>query len=306
MVVPCHAAAATLPALLDALECQTLDPQRVEILLVDAGLDHSAALVRERLRRWSGGAVTVIDGPAGGPAPKRDAGAAAAAGALLAFTDDDCLPCPSWLEHGVDAHRRGACVVQGSVLVPPGQGVSRLTHAITVSDDHGLYEGANMFYDRLLFQRLGGFSDTYFEAYGLPFGEDAELGWRAIRAGATYEFCAAAAVYHPVGPRSLRRHLREQWLGRGFPRLARDLPELRDHLFWHRWFLSRESAETAAALGGLALARLTRGMSLLAVAPYVRALVREGSRDAPVKVASDLVLSAALIWGSARARRVVL
>lgn len=305
-MVPSHAAASTLSALLDALEVQTLARERVEILPVITAGDGSSGLLSERLKRWSGPPMRVIEGPVDrSPAAKRNAGAAEAAAPLLAFTDADCVPAPGWLEHGLAAHGRGATLVQGPVLVPEGEQATRLNHAITVHEDHGLYEGANMFYDRELFRQLGGFSTAYFAAYGRPFGEDAELGWRAIRAGANYEFCTSAVVHHPVSPPSLGRHLRERWLARGFPTLARDVPELRDRLFWHRVFLSRESAETAAAVLGLALVHPTRGASLVAVLPYARALARARS-DAPVKLISDAVLGAALAQGSLKARCVVL
>jgi glycosyltransferase involved in cell wall biosynthesis len=309
-VVPCHAAARTVPSLLECLREQTLDPAVFEILLVDPGADGTRRVIEQRLAGWSGAEVRVVPSPlAGGPAVKRNVGAAAARAGLLAFTDADCLPEPRWLEAGLRAHRDGHDVVQGYVLPPEGARPGPFSHWVGVDDDHGLFESANIFYERELLLSLGGFSTRYYRRYGMPFGEDAELGWRALRAGARFRLEPAAVVRHPVGPPTLRGHLREQWLARGFPDLAGEVPELRERLFYRRWFLSRDSARFAAAAVGLGCARRLPAAGALGL-PYAasvgRTLVRSGFRAAAAKPMSDAVLFAGLLWGSARARRLVL
>ena len=47
-----------------------------------------------------GAAHCIVSGPTG-PAQKRDMGASAASGALVAFLDDDAYPAPGWLEAAV-------------------------------------------------------------------------------------------------------------------------------------------------------------------------------------------------------------
>ena len=94
-----------------------------------------------------------------------------------------------------------------------------------------------------LFESLGGFSTHWYRRYGLPFGEDADLGWRAIRAGATYPMESGCRA-PPGRCVSLREHLGRQWLARGFPHLVREVPELRRALFYRRLFLTRESARS--------------------------------------------------------------
>ena len=308
VVVPCHAAARTLPRLLEALRQQTLAADRFEVVLADSGVDDGAELIERAAREWNGAGLRRLSVPPDcGPALKRNLAAEAARGQVLAFTDADCVPEPEWLERGLGALSPGVGVVQGRTLPPAGQLLERLTHFITVNEDHGLFETCNIFYLRDLFDSLGGFSERFYRRYGLPFGEDADLGWRARRVGAGYRFEATAVVRHPVEPIGLAAHLRGQWLARGFPQLARELPELRTAFLHRRVFLSPRSARFAAAAGALTLARRAP-LSLVLALPYARLVFREarGARTAALAVLSDATLAAALAYGSVRARRLVI
>ena len=316
VVVPCHAAARTVRALLDALRAQTLDAGRYQVIVVDPAADGTHRVLADVAAQWDGPDLRILRGPLrDGPAAKRNAGAAEARGRVLAFTDSDCVPEPGWLEAGLEAIDRGSDLVQGAVVPPAGAPPHPLSHTIHVMSDVGLHETSNMFYDRELFERLGGFTTRYFRRFGAPFGEDVELGWRARRTGARYEFEPRAVVCHPVGAPSLRGRLREQWLARGFPHLARDVPELREALFYRRWFLTPRSAATAAALLGATSARRLPAAALLAL-PYGRLVARDLRRGsfAPRALAAgvaahavcDAALLAALTWGSVRARSLVL
>lgn len=307
VVVPCHAAARTLPRLLEALKAQTLSVDRFEILLADSGADDGAEVARRAAQGWEGPELRSLRVPLdSGPALKRNLGAEAAWAGVLAFTDADCVPEPQWLERGLAAFSDGVGVVQGRTLPPPGQRPEPLTHWIVVNEDHGLFETCNIFYGRELFDSLGGFSERFYRCYGLPFGEDADLGWRARRAGARYRFEAKAVVRHPVEPIPLRAHLRAQWLARGFPQLARELPELRRAFFHRGVFLSPRSARFAAAAAGVALARRTP-IALGLALPYVRLVAREAAsaRAAALALLTDATLATALAYGSVRARRLV-
>ena len=316
VVIPCHAAAATVAPLLLALKAQELEPERYEVIVVDPGADGTRRVLEQVASGWEGPPeLRIVTGPLReGPAAKRNFGASLARGRVLAFTDADCVPEPAWLSEGLAAVERGADLVQGAVLPPPGFVHHPLSHRIDVTTDVGLHETSNMFYARALFERLGGFTTRYFRRFGAPFGEDAELGWRARRAGASYAFEPRAVVRHPVGAPSLRRHLREQWLARAFPQLVRELPELREALLYRGRFLTPRSAAALAAIVGLAGLRRIPLSALLAV-PYARLLRRElqcapAGPGGPVGVVaacavSDLTLLLALAWGSLRARCLV-
>lgn len=319
MVVPSHGAARVLPGLLDALERQTLAPDRFEILVADPGTDGAARVLDERLARWRGAPLRILRAPLdGGPAAKRNLAVDEAAGELLAFTDADCRPEPGWLEAGLAASNE-ADLVQGRTLPPVGAQWHPLSHAIRIEAESGLFETCNLFARTALVRSLGGFTTRYFTRYGVPFGEDAELGWRARRSGARFAFASAAVVRHPVGEPSLRAHVRERWTTRGFPALVADVPELRDRL-WSGLFLSRRSAETwLAAAGALLALSAGRRRAVLGAAlalPYAARLGGELRRWPPgprgragyaaAKATGDLVRAAALAQGSVRARTLVL
>ena len=296
VVVPSHGAARTIDALVDALAAQTHEDH--EVIVVDTCADGTLHKLKVP------GTVRIVRAPVGGgPAAKRNAGAAVARGRLLAFTDADCVPEPQWLAEGVAA---GGRLVQGPTLPERDDG-SFLAHHVVVRGPTPLFETSNLFVERALFERLGGFTTRYYRRYGLPFGEDAEFGWRAVRAGAEHGFAERAVVRHPLGAPSLRGHLREQWTARGFPRLVRDVPELRETLLWKRLFLSQRTAAFAGAVAGAVLARRFAPAALAAL-PYARMLAATAPdpRTLAERLASDAALSAALAAGSLAAREPVL
>jgi len=88
---------------LDALAEQALPSGSFEVILVDDGSKPALALDPAR---WSPKfALKLIHQKNTGPAGARNRGVAEARGEFLAFTDDDCLPLPTWLEKLVAALR---------------------------------------------------------------------------------------------------------------------------------------------------------------------------------------------------------
>lgn len=95
VIIPTFNRPRQLQACLAALTATTYPRDRFEVVVVDDGggadlqpiIDAAHASLDVRLARQANG----------GPASARNAGAALARGALLAFTDDDCLPDPDWL-----------------------------------------------------------------------------------------------------------------------------------------------------------------------------------------------------------------
>ena len=298
VVIPARDAAATLPRTLAALEAQTLDRPRFEVLVVDDGSsDATAALA---------GASPVVDrvvhvrGAAGaaGPGAARNAGVAEARSPLVAFTDADCFPEPGWLAAGLAA-LEAADLVQGRVVPerPPGP----YDRTVNVPGLHGLFETANLLVRRELLDALGGFTPGPRPFGGKELGEDTSFGWRARRAGARVAFAPGAVVAHAVTPRGRLAYAAERTRLVAFPALVREIPELRDELCWHRRFLSRRSAMfDLAAAGVLAAARARSLTPLLLAVPYA------AHRPAPAQVAADAVGAVALAAGSVRARSALL
>ena len=307
VIVPARDAAATLPATLAGLAAQSLDAP-VELVVVDDGSHDATA----RLARAAG--ATVVPGAGAGPAEARNRGAAAAGASVLAFLDADCAPTPRWLEAGLAA-LEGADLLQGAVCPPPGAAIGPFDRTLWVTRPHGLYETANLFVRRELFDRLDGFESWLRPRRGIELGEDVWFGWRARRAGARIVFSSEALVHHTVFPRGPRAYAAERARLRFFPAMTARIPELREAFLYRRLFLSSRTAAFDLALAGAAVAvARRRPTALLAAAPYARLAYRDahrgGRRRAPAVLAADLVADAigagALLTGSAQARTPVL
>jgi glycosyltransferase involved in cell wall biosynthesis len=314
VVVPARDAADTLPATLAALEEQYL-AGGFEVVVVDNGsadgtrqLAESSPIVSRVIRRQRGS----------GPGPARNAGALAASAPVLAFLDADCVPAPGWLASGMKAVAQ-AELVQGRVLPDPNATVGPFDRTLSVGGAYGLFESANLFVRRDLFERLGGFPDGLEPAAetgdrAAPFGEDVIFGWRVVRSGARTGFCPDALAYHAVFPRGPLGFLSERRRVGLFAQLAKEVPELRERFFYRRVFLSGRSAALDLALAGaLSAAIVKRPMLLLAVAPYASLLAaraRRWGRRAPavaaIELLADVVSAAALIETSIRTRSILL
>lgn len=304
MIIPARDAAGTLGAALAALAEQDTTA-RFEVLVVDDGSSDATVAVAESAPV----PVTVVQGGGRGPAAARNAGAAAATGRVLAFTDADCVPEPGWLSAGLRA-LEDAELVQGPVLPPEGAELGPFDRFIWVEREHGLYETANLLLRRDLFERLGGFESVLVPRRGIELGEDVWLGWRARRAGARTTFAGDALVRHAVFPRGPGGFIAERARLRFFPELVARVPELRDVFLHRRLFLSARSARFDLAAAGVAVALGARRTApLLAALPYARE-VRRGAEGRPgvaaVQVAADAVGAAALVYGSIRARSLLI
>jgi glycosyltransferase involved in cell wall biosynthesis len=299
VVIPARDAAATLGATLAGLAAQ--DPAPNEVIVVDDGSTDATVALAE-----AAPIVTrVVRGTGEGPGAARNAGAAAATGEVLAFVDADCDPQPGWLRAGRDA-LDDADLVQGRTTPPPGAPAGPFDRTLWVVAPWGLFETANLFVRRELFERLGGFEPWLSPARSKELAEDVWFGWRAVRSGARTAFCDDALVHHAVFERSPRDYVAERLRLRYFPAMAARIPELRETFFWRRLFLTPRSAAFDAALTGAVLAATTRRPWPLALAlPYAR-LARRRPRAWPVDLVADAVGLGALLVGSARARSLVL
>ena len=308
VIIPARDAAATLPATLDALAGQGLPRDRFEVIVVDdASGDRTAACAGEAGAR-------VLSASGQGPAAARNAGARAAGGDVLAFTDADCVPSAGWLRAGLEAIER-ADLVQGAVVPPPGAAPGPFDRTLWVRTELGLYESANLLVRREVFDRLGGFESWLRPRRGIELGEDTLLGWSARRSGARVAFAPEAVVYHAVRARRATGYVADRSRLRSFPALVGRIPELRDQLAYRRFFLSRRSAAFDLALAGVLAALVRRRpLSLAAAAPYAALLAsdarrwgaRLGPRVAVAGLAADTVGAAALARGSLEARTLLL
>lgn len=304
VIIPARDAAATIGRALAAIAKQDLD-QPFEVIVVDDGSSDRTSEIAKRVSLD----VALIKQPGAGPGPARNRGVAAASAELLAFTDADCFPAPGWLREGLTS-LEDADLVQGRVVPDPTARLGPFDRTVSVDGEHGLYETANLFVRRSLFDDLGGFEDWLGARIGKPLAEDLWFGWRARRAGARTAFCDRAVVHHAVFARSALAYAAERTRLVYFPAIAAKMPELRQRFFWRRWFLNRRSAAFDAAVFALAAASRSRSaLPLVAAIPYVRLAVRRSrawGRRAPLVVAGDLAADAvgllALVVGTVRHR----
>lgn len=306
MVIPARDAASTLPATLRGLEQQRYEPEFEVIVVDDGSRDDTAqiaagsAVVREVLR---------ADGS--GPARARNRGASAARADHLAFLDADCRPTPGWLAAG-DAALERADLVVGHTRPDPNEPIGAFDRTIWVTGASPLFESANLFVRRELFERLGGFQSWLGPRQGKELGEDVWFGWAAVRGGARVAFCEGALAHHALFERTAWGFAAARWRLRFFPAMARRIPELRQAMFYRRYFINERQARFDFALTGIALSALARRpwpaiMSL----PYARTVWRDlREPDGAIKVlgrtSADAVGLAALITGSVRNRTLLL
>lgn len=220
VVIPARNAADTLGYCLDGLAAQD-GAGRFRTVVVDDGSTDATAAIAGHHRI----SPVVVRGPGRGSYAARNAGAAAAEAAVLAFTDADCIPSPGWLAAGWTALNdtdHSWDLVGGRIawLTEAEGPVARYDRATYLTQEQFVTEQAfaataNLFVPAAVFHRLGGFDE------GLRSGGDVEFGNRARAAGYRLGFADDAVVWHR--PRTTYRELwaLHRRLGTGWAALAR-------------------------------------------------------------------------------------
>ena len=135
VVVATHNRALRLAQLLAGLRRQTLALERFEVIVVDDGSSDATQNVLTREARR--GELRLCIPPAvahAGPASARNRGWQLARAPVVAFTDDDCVPTPTWLETLLRAARSNPnAIVRGRTLPNPAEAHSLGSFAKTVS-----------------------------------------------------------------------------------------------------------------------------------------------------------------------------
>jgi len=191
---------ALLPALFASLAAQTLPPTAFEVIIVDDhSLDATTKTVRG-LQERSPFAVTYVRQEVNsGPARARNEGVHRARAAIVAFTDDDCLPCPQWLEQALQSFNADVVVGVEGPITTDARRIGAGTHQVA-NDVPGAFFTANIAYRKdCLF--AAGLFDEHFYA---PACEDIDLGLRVQQRGRIV-FNPHAVVFHPPLPIGLAR-----------------------------------------------------------------------------------------------------
>ncbi len=191
VVVPTYRRPELLERCLTALAAQDLEPGAYEVIIADnAGDPTTRRQVEARPGfRW-------VDGShARGPAAARNAGWRAARGAIIAFTDDDCVPDPGWLCAILTAAEDGRAAGWGSIRMPLPQRPTDYER-----NEAGLeraeFATANCFCRRDVLEAVAGFD----ERFAMAWREDADLFFTLLEKGYKVERVPDARVVHPIRP----------------------------------------------------------------------------------------------------------
>ena len=225
----------SLLRILRELQAQTCDPSRFEVVVVDDGSTEDAT-ARVRAVGFPRLTLQLHRQANGGAARARQQGAELATAPLVLFVDDDMLLPPELVASHLAAHAGQAKrVVMGRLRSAPGLAemplferfyarmLDRFARDVGAKDSTfsgpEIYTG-NLSLPRALFFEAGGFDVTFGQI------EDAELGVRLERAGATFHFSEAGYTVHASDHVS-----RDKWLkrsvtdGKFWTRLAHKHPD---------------------------------------------------------------------------------
>lgn len=185
-----------------------------ETIVVDDGSTDGTADFVEKNFPW----VRLLRLEPGGLSVARNAGAAAARGEVLAFTDDDCQPDREWIARlqPIFAADRYAAAGGPNLPPPPRNAEAAVVCASPGAPSHVMLDdeeaehlpGCNLVVRKSAFDAIGGFDAQFHTA-----GDDVDFCWRLRNAGFRLGFVPGAFVWHSRRS-SIRAFLRQQ-LGYG-------------------------------------------------------------------------------------------
>lgn len=199
VIIPFYNGVGQLRECLQALARQTYPADDFEIIAVDNGSTEDFSSLRQDFPR-----VRWLFEPEPGPGAARNRALPAATGEIIAFTDADCLPAPTWLqEAAATLAATGATVLGGRVnyVDPAGRGLNvyelleehffLLARQKYLVEQVGVSATANLITYRRVLEKVGGFDPTL-----LSFC-DGDWVRRATRQGETLRYADTAVVWHP-------------------------------------------------------------------------------------------------------------
>jgi glycosyltransferase involved in cell wall biosynthesis len=247
----------SLRATLLSLQEQAVPPGvAVEVVVVDNNSNDDTRAVVEALGAgWRLGQLRYVFEARQGKQFALNAGIAASSASLLAFTDDDILFPPGWIEAVCATFADPLVELAGgrTLLAWPEGGAPRwyddemqaILGAVELGPRRLLPPppgyapaGANLVARRSVFERVGAFSERHFRHM------DYEFGMRCTRLGIGVAYAPELVVQAPVDPAMLSKRYFRRWSFKaGILGRDEDAPGLPTLLGVPRWVFSRLAAD---------------------------------------------------------------
>ena len=230
VIIPAFNAEATIAACLTALTQQEIaQNEQFKIILVDdASTDRTGVISAEFPN------LTIVTQPVNqGRSAARNAGAAAADGEILLFTDADCEPTPTWVHEMLKPfHADSRTVgVKGAYFCKQPELVARFTQQeledkyreMATHETISFIDTYAAAYRRDIFLANGGFDQAL--TYSLL--EDQDFSFRLAAQGHRMVFAPQARVYHRHVTQALHYYRRKWTIGKWKTVILRRYPERR-------------------------------------------------------------------------------
>lgn len=311
VVLPTGGRVDLLDRCLDAIMRQTLDGRRFEVIIVDDVPRHN---VRQLVAVWRASAgergpelkYLPNDGP-DNPAAVRNLGWRSALAPIVAFTEDDTVPSPSWLKQGLGTFTDNVGAVCGRVEMPPTGALTddqREARRLELAE----FSTVNCFCRKSILENIDGFDERF------------DLGWpddfhfRLIKKHVTIARCEHALVVRPVRPVAwgasvwqLKHLAFDALLFKTHPQLYRQ--KVRDAFAWNHYVtvaalvafaIGMGAGNGAIALAGAAVWTL---MTAMLCGKRLRGTSHSVSHVVEVIFTSALIPPTAVFWRLAGAIR---
>lgn len=297
VVVPTCGRMDLLDRCLDALTRQTLPGNCYEIIVVDDEPNHNTLHLvagwRTRTLERGPRLVYLPNSNQHGPAAARNLGWRSAKASIIAFTDEDAVPAPTWLAQGLAAFGSETDVLCGRLdTSPPARPAGK-----------DAFRLANCFCRRSILEQLEGFD----ERFGEGSHSEADLHFRLLAMGARMNRAPEAMVVLPVTPdpwgASLghaRGAVFDALLYKKHPKLYRE--RIAAAPPWdHYLAVAALLLALGALLAGNDVLALVAGLGWLALTvrlcrQRLRGMTRTASHIADVVVTSALIPPLAVFW----------
>lgn len=227
IIICTHNRAAKLDRCLKSIRELDVPLEGAEVLVVDNNSRDNTGDVVHHWAKQCPMRINYLFEPRQGLAIARNRGVAQSQGAILAFTDDDCVLSHSWcnnIAEGFSADRQ--LMVLGGRVIPyetldERTGVRGFADAKTVRTFSDIMErmiGCNMAMRRHVLDTLGNFDERLGAGSSVGSAEDIDFFYRAVRAGMRIDYLPQCVLFHGHGRvthAELSQIQRHYMLGRG-------------------------------------------------------------------------------------------